>query len=142
VNLVQRWAQFGRYLKKEVLHHRALKRAGPIGGCRVPVVIGVLIHIERGDMMTRHSKLIDEPRRQGILRHRTHRKDSDETVSSFESLADPAHNVKRELKIEPVRIFDHLDMKLRVRMSRDLAASDSPHSLADFYLSEGNEAGE
>ena len=141
VDLALRRAQVGVYEVEEALPHRALERAGPRERRRVPVLVRVLVHVERVDVREGEALGVDRLGRETVLGHRAHGKDADEPAVLVAGLPDPVDDVRREIAVEVLRPVDDADPELGIRMIRKLGPRDRAHALALVAVPEADERG-
>ena len=109
-------------------------------GSRVSVLIGVFVHVKRRDMVHIDPKSVYHPGGECELRHGSHRKYSDKLATFVSGVNYSAHNIHSEGEIELRLIFDDLDAKIGVMVTRQIFSGNSASVGAGFTITKRDKA--
>ncbi len=142
VDLRLRRTQVGVDAPEEMLLHRPSERSAPRRRCRPPVLVCVLVHVERMHVLQREPLVVDAANCERVLRHRPDGEDQREFAALLARRADTADEVVGERRVEGRPLVLDADSEVPVRVVDDAFARDRADARAGIGVTEADERGE
>ncbi|OPZ68562.1 MAG: hypothetical protein BWY83_02267 [bacterium ADurb.Bin478] len=136
VDLLLRHAQLRPDAAKEVVPHPVLEAAGPVPRRADAVLVGIFVHVEGVQVMTRDVQLVDHFGDTGVGRVRG-RQDHHELLPALVvRLLDAPDDVQEEGEAERGVVLDDADFDIFPRVPADVGLADGPGLLTNCQVAQ------